>query len=178
MPKGQWMREHTNADERWIPEDQYQFICSLVPILCVDLLPLIASSDNFGLIERDDYKGRRGLNLVGGGVLIDESLEDAVHRHLAATLGNDVWLEPGSLSLVGVYQYARTTDVELPHDPRKNAVSITYTGIMHGNPQPAGEAHSFHIFEIGSPPGLDTFGFGQGHVVYDGLKTVATHLQR
>lgn len=171
------MREHTNADKRWIPEAQYQLVCSLVPILCVDLLPRLASSDQFGLIERDDYKGQRGLNLVGGGVLIDEPLEDAVNRHLTATLGNNVWIAPGTLTLVGVYQYSRQIDPERPHDPRKNAVSVTYTADICGHPKSGGEAYRFHTFKINSPPTLDKFGFGQGTVVYDGLRTLVCHAQ-
>ncbi len=164
------MLNHTNAGDRWIPEDQYRLVCSLVPILCVDLLPRISDSNSFGLIERDDYRGRRGLNLIGGGVLIDEPLEDAVRRHLNATLSDDVGIVTGTLRLVGIYQYSREVDIDQPHDPRKNAVSVTYTGQMYGTPRPSGEAHQFHIFEIDSPPSLNAFGFGQGSVVYDGLR--------
>lgn len=164
------MLEHTNAGDRWIPKDKYKLVCSLVPILCVDLLPILPESNTFGLIERDDYKGRRGFNLVGGAVLIDEPLEEAVMRHLTVTLGGKVQLDASTLNLVGVYQYIRESDSTRPHDPRKNAVSVTYAGRISGSPEAAGEAYAFHSFEIDNPPPLDAFGFGQGHVVYDALK--------
>ncbi|GAA2230103.1 DUF4916 domain-containing protein [Streptomyces indiaensis] len=163
------MQEHTNAGDRWIPEEDYHFICARVPILCVDLLPVIAGTSRFGLIKRNTYNGGRGLNLVGGGVLLDESLVEAVDRHVSATLGSAVSVDMASLALVGVYQYYRQPRPGELHDPRKNAVSITYAGIINGEPRAAGEALSFHTFELGSPPAPSTFGFGQGKVAYEAL---------
>jgi ADP-ribose pyrophosphatase YjhB (NUDIX family) len=166
--------EHTNAGDRWIPGTEYQFICSRVPIVCVDLLPLIGQTGKFGLIERDTYNGGRGLNLVGGAVLLDESLPDALERHVRATLGESVSLDSDSLDLVGVYQYYKQAKPGQLHDPRKNAVSVTYIGIIWGEAQPSGEAHTFQTFELDAPPTLDTFGFGQGPVVYGALARLTT----
>ncbi|GGW55484.1 NUDIX hydrolase [Streptomyces xantholiticus] len=163
------MQEHTNAGDRWIPEEDYQFICARVPILCVDLLPVIGGTGRFGLIERDTYDGGRGLNLVGGGVLLDESLVEAVERHVGATLGGAVSVDVASLVLVGVYQYYRQARPGELHDPRKNAVSVTYAGSVEGEACASGEALSFHTFELGLPPGLSSFGFGQGKVAYEAL---------
>lgn len=166
------MREYTNAGERWIPDTDYLFICSRVPILCVDLLPVIAGTDTFGLIERDTYDGKRGLNLIGGAVLLDEPLPEALERHVAVTLGESISLELASLTLVGVYQYYREARPGELHDPRKNAVSISYTGLVRGEVRPAGEAHAFYTFKLDEAPPLEAFGFGQGRVVYDGLASL------
>jgi len=163
------MREHTNADDRWVPDAEYKLICSRVPILCVDVLPVLAGTGRFGLIERDTYDGGRGLNLVGGGVLLDEPLTEALERHVRATLGDAAELRLDSLALVGVYQYFKVARPGQLHDPRKNAVSVTYTGTIDGEPKPSGEAHVFHTFELNHPPALTEFGFGQGSVVYDAL---------
>lgn len=167
------MREHTNADDRWVPEADYQFICSKVPILCVDLLPVLADTGRFGLIERYTYSGGHGLNLVGGGVLLDESLTEALSRHVHATLGEGIELLLDSLALVGVYQYFKVARPGHLHDPRKNAVSITYTGVLRGEPVPSGEAYAFHTFDLDQPPTLQEFGFGQGAVVRDGLAALS-----
>ena len=166
------MIDHTRAGDRWIPDTEYKYICSKVPILCVDLLPLISTSGKFGLIERDTYDGKRGLNLVGGGVLIDETIHEALERHLLVTLGDQIQLCTDSLTLVGVYQYFRDMRPGQLHDPRKNAVSLTYTGAVEGEANSAGEAHAFHLFDIDAPPKLDEYGFGQGKVVYDALETL------
>jgi ADP-ribose pyrophosphatase YjhB (NUDIX family) len=163
------MLEHTNAGDRWIPEDEYRVICSRVPILCVDLLPVIKGTDTFGLIERDTYGGGRGLCLVGGAVLLDEPLHEAVERHVLATLGADACLERESVVLVDIYQYYVEARPGQLHDPRKNAVAVTYTGVLSGALEAAGEAHALHTFTLDKPPALQAFGFGQGRVVCEAL---------
>ncbi len=164
------MSDGTGAGDRWIPEQQYQQICSSVPIVCVDLLPLLPDGASFGLIERDTYDGRRGLNLVGGSVLIDETLVEALQRHVRTTLGPNARLELDTVSFVGTYQYFRDRRPGELHDPRKNAVSLTYAGVVGGDVRAEGEALAFHTFDLATPPPLDRFGFGQGVVVYDGLQ--------
>jgi ADP-ribose pyrophosphatase YjhB (NUDIX family) len=161
------MREHTMADDQWIPEDEYQRICARVPIVCVDLLPIVEGG--FGLIRRDTYSGMMGLNLIGGSVLIDEPLEGALKRHVLATLGPKASLLTATLVQVGVYQYFRDKRVGKLHDPRKNAVSITYVGEVIGDFIASGEAHEFCIYPLEEPPPLPDFGFGQGVVAYDCL---------
>lgn len=163
------MLDHTNAGDRWIPEAEYQFICSMVPIVCVDILPLIGDTGLFGLIERNTYNGGIGLTLVGGAVLLDEPLPEAVTRHVQATLGENSILLSESLHLYGVYQYYKEARPGELHDPRKNAIALTYTGIVEGELAAQGEAHALRTFPTSAPPGLEAFGFGQGPVIYDGL---------
>ncbi|WP_132126053.1 DUF4916 domain-containing protein [Actinocrispum wychmicini] len=164
------MREYMNAGDAWLSDEEYQFVSSRVPILCVDLLPIVDGGQKFGLILRDIPGGRRGLNLIGGRVLIDEHLHEALERHVQATLGENAELREETLVLVGVYQYFRELTRGALHDPRKNAVSITYAGEVCGTIIPQGEAYGFQTFEIDSPPPGQDFGFGQGSVVYDALK--------
>jgi hypothetical protein len=166
------MRDHTGAGDRWIPETDYRFICSHVPIVCVDLLPVLADSGRFGLIERDTYDGGRGLCLIGGAVLLDEPLHEALERHVRVTLGENVVLQLASLHIVGVYQYFKHKRPGQLHDPRKNAVAITYVGTISGDVRPLGEAHKFETFEQAWPPDASVFGFGQGKVVSDALAAV------
>jgi hypothetical protein len=168
------VRHHTNADDRWIPEEEYQLICSRVPILCVDLLSIVDNGGHFGLIERDTYGGKRGLNLIGGSVLLDEPIPDALDRHLRASLGRGANLDHKSVRFVGVYQYYKEAREGQLHDPRKNAVSLTYSGKVSGPLSPAGEALAFHKFPVTRPPGIESFGFGQGPVVYDGLALITS----
>jgi ADP-ribose pyrophosphatase YjhB (NUDIX family) len=163
------MLEHTQAGDRWIPEPEYRFICDRVPILCVDVLPLVENGRRFALIRRETYDGGTGLNLVGGGVLLDEPLDEALRRHLRATLGESVELELETLRMVGVYQYFRDEREGQLHDPRKNAVSVTYSAGVSGRLEACGEALDVCVFDTATPPPLTDFGFGQGSVVYDAL---------
>jgi ADP-ribose pyrophosphatase YjhB (NUDIX family) len=166
------MHEVTDRGAGKLPEADYLFVCDRVPILCVDILPVISGGNSFGLIERDTPDGTRGLCLVGGRVYLDESLPDALMRHFHGTLGDNVSLELASLNLVGVYQYYKKRRPGQLHDPRKNAVSVTYTGVMRGEAEPKGEAHGFHVFTLDDVPKLEEFGFDQGRVVHDGLATL------
>lgn len=162
------MLEHTLAGDRWIPPDEYRAICARVPILCVDLLPVLAGQGRGVVVRRDTYDGRSGLALIGGAVLIDEPLEDAVRRHVRATLGSGVRLVDRPTQ-VGIYQYVRGKDLEVPHDPTKNAASVTYVGEVEGTVAANGEAHELVTFPLDEPPPLTEFGFGHGLVTFDCL---------
>ena len=65
------------------------------------------------------------LCLVGGRVLHAEPLENAVRRHLRATLGSGIEVDPATLRPVGVIEYFSQTGIGEFHDPRKHAVSVT-----------------------------------------------------
>jgi ADP-ribose pyrophosphatase YjhB (NUDIX family) len=172
------MLEHTHAGDRWIPEEEYRFICDRVPILCVDLLPMVDGGRKFALIRRETYGGATGLNLVGGGVLLDEPLTDALARHLRATLGGSAHLQSDTLRTVGIYQYFREKRAGELHDPRKNAVSISYSATVSGELEPQGEALDVSLFDTTAPPPLEEFGFGQGRVVYDALAQLTGNAPR
>jgi ADP-ribose pyrophosphatase YjhB (NUDIX family) len=158
------------ASDRWIPDELYQQIQRSVPIVCVDLLPLSADLTSIGLILRDTYDGNQGLCLVGGAILFDEHIQEALARHLRATLGASVELDAESLRFESVYQYFVTPRTNELHDPRKHAVALVYSGVVHGQAAPAGEAHSFQYYRLDALPRADAFGFGQDQVVHDILK--------
>lgn len=164
------------AGDRWIPEEDYQQIVSRVPITCVDLLPIMDDEGKFGLIRRKTYNGGHGLCLVGGAVIIDETLDEALDRHVRATLGPDVCLDLGSLELVGIYQYFKNRTDQQLHDPRKNAIAITYTGRISGKIETEGEAEEFRTFQLSEPPPHGDFGFGQGAVAYDALAKLGARI--
>jgi ADP-ribose pyrophosphatase YjhB (NUDIX family) len=152
----------------WLTDDEYRRVREIVPIVCVDVLPWRdgAAGREIGLITRAGDRGRPALSLVGGRVRRDETLEDAVRRHVTETLGTAVSYDPLDMSRpMGVFEYfpdrARGPFV----DPSKHAVAMTYTARLSGEPQPAGEARSFEWFAAADPPPTDRFGFGHGEVV-------------
>jgi hypothetical protein len=76
-----------------------------------------------------------------------------------------------TLELGAVIEYFTEPGLGEFCDPRKHAVSLTYSAECEctGAPEARGEAHEFGWFGIGQLPGLD-FGFGQGEVVARVLK--------
>lgn len=150
---------------RWLSPDDYSFVRERVPIVCVDvLLSPRGRSSMVGLIRRETYDGGSGWCLVGGRVLRDEHLGAAVGRHVAATLGAGLRLDPATLEMRAVAEYFTEPGAGELHDPRKHAVALTYTAECEGSPVPAGEAFDFRWFGIGELCDVD-FGFGQGAVV-------------
>jgi len=154
------------AGSRWIPEDEYALITSRVPIACVDLLLLSCDEGpRIGLILRETPGGSRGWCLVGGAVLINESIESAIRRHLKVTLGKAVALRADTLRFSAVIEYFSQLRMGEFHDPRKHAIALTYSAACVGTPRPAGEALDFSWFALDQLPAGDEFGFGQDRVV-------------
>jgi ADP-ribose pyrophosphatase YjhB (NUDIX family) len=159
--------DRIGSGDRWIPEDEYLAIARRVPILCVDVLPVRTKPDPaIGLIFRETYDdGGRGWCLVGGAVLHNEPLRDAVQRHVSTTLGEEVFLQESTLVLVDVVQYFSEPNIGEFYDPRKHAVALTYIAELNGPVMPKGEALGFQWFTIEELPEPSSFGFGQEKVV-------------
>lgn len=153
------------AGDQWIPEAEYKFILSRVPILCVDFIPLsYDSSPMIGLIRRETYNDGQGWCLVGGAVLRNERLLAAVERHLQATLGDEANIDIGTLHLLDIIEYFTTPGLGQFYDPRKHSVAPTFFGRCSGLFQPRGEALEFRWFQLDELP-MNQFGFGQQEVV-------------
>lgn len=136
-----------------------------VPIVCVDILMSRKSEPSkVGLIYRTTFNGGFGWCLVGGAVLRDEPLLDAVDRHVKSTLGPDIELDRSTLRLCTVIEYFSHPHLGEFHDPRKHAIALTYSGIGDGTANPIGEALQFDWFDANRLADVE-FGFGQGEVV-------------
>jgi ADP-ribose pyrophosphatase YjhB (NUDIX family) len=160
-------RDSIDAREQWLPEEQYAFIVAHMPILCVDLILLSDDKQpRIGLIERATPDGGTGWCLVGGRVTHDEPLTAAVSRHLRVTLGTEISVDRGTLCQVGVIEYFSDKRAGEFHDPRKHAVSVTYSGRCSGTPraQEGTEAIDF-AWHTKEQLTAVRFGFGQDKVV-------------
>lgn len=160
------------AGDRWIPDKEYEFIRASVPIVCVDVLLSPCDSPKLiGLIERTTYDGGFGWCLIGGAVLHNESLPDAVDRHVRATLGVNIKALRSTMRLGTVIEYFSEPRLGDFYDPRKHAVALTYAAAceFNGKPEVSGEAIDFRWFGIDDLPDIN-FGFGQGEVVARVLK--------
>jgi ADP-ribose pyrophosphatase YjhB (NUDIX family) len=156
------------AHHQWLAQEQYDFIVARVPILCVDLIAFAddGESRQVGLINRAVPEGGTGWCLVGGRVLRDEPLENAVRRHLRATLGSGIEVDPATLRPAGVIEYFSQTGIGEFCDPRKHAVSVTYAGRCTGQAQVQqdGEATDFRWYSPEQLPDL-RFGCGQDKII-------------
>ncbi len=146
-----------------LPEDEWRFVQGSVPIACVDVVVWRGSPSaggrDVGLILRDTpHEGQRWC-LVGGRLLLDERLVDAVRRQVRDTLGTeplDVAPQP-----LHVAEYSRTATPG-PHDPRQHAIGMTWAVRLRGTPAPRGEGRDFRWFPEDDLPEL---GFGQQEVL-------------
>jgi ADP-ribose pyrophosphatase YjhB (NUDIX family) len=155
------------AGDRWIPEEEYELIRARVPILCVDVL--LSPDDDprqVALIRRATYDGRDGWCLIGGAVLRNEHLVEAVERHVRSTLGNGVRVDRSTLELGTVIEYFTERRAGEFYDPRKHAVALTYSASCEciGEPEVLGEAIEFGWFKLDQLAEVN-FGFGQGDAV-------------
>jgi hypothetical protein len=158
-------------DSRWIPDADWARIQHQVPIACVDVLPVRpgdapgAAILEVGLIHRLTPDPGPRWCLVGGRILFEETLAEALERQVLVTLGP----EAHARSLTGdhplyVAQYAPTPRPGFERDPRQHAIGLTYAAFLEGTVRPTGEALDFRWFSTDSLGSVE-FGFGQGAVV-------------
>jgi ADP-ribose pyrophosphatase YjhB (NUDIX family) len=158
---------------RWFPPDEWKQLQSVIPITCVDVLPVRYSKKgreagvpDVGLIFRDTpHQGGRWC-LIGGRLCYGESLRGALRRQVRETLGKKVRpvLETREMPLV-VAEYAPSGRSPFALDPRQHSVGLTYAVEIRGLPVPTGEAIRFRWFEIEGLPSRGDFGFDQDRVV-------------
>jgi ADP-ribose pyrophosphatase YjhB (NUDIX family) len=168
-------RSRPMNDPRWLSEPDWVRIQHQIPIACVDVLPVrpadasSAAVREVGLIYRGTPDAGDRWCLIGGRMLFEESLTEALARHVRTTIGREVQAR----SLTGdqplyVAQYAPTQRPGFERDPRQHAIGLTYAAVVEGPEDPQGEALDFRWFSVDSLDGVE-FGFGQGHVVLECL---------
>ena len=160
------------AKRVWLDAADWKRTQKSVPIACVDVLPLRVSGsdaglvDAVGLIRRDTpHQGRRWC-LVGGRLLRNETLTEAVARQVRETLGRGVRFDiEAAAQPAYVAQYFTFVRHIGCRDPRQHAVAMTFCVAIKGTPVPQGEAESFEWHAPTRLPPADEFGFDQDRVV-------------
>jgi ADP-ribose pyrophosphatase YjhB (NUDIX family) len=81
------------SDPRWLPEDDLHVVRGQVPMVYVEAVPVrvdhLGRIEKVGLLLRAGSDGRISRAVVSGRVLFNESLRDALWRHLSKDLGPD-----------------------------------------------------------------------------------------
>ena len=161
---------------RWLSPEEYKRVQETVPIVCVDIVPLRrkgGTPESIGLILRDTPSQGRRWCLVGGRVLRDETLTDAVARHLRHTLGDRIrfGLDPDAQPIYVAQYFTSRTPPGLI-DPRQHSVAMTYCIDIEGPVKAQGEAHEFNWFDPQRLPAPAEFGFEQDRVLDECLRRI------
>lgn len=156
----------------WLADDEWERVQRAVPIVCVDVLAVKHTGERasrvaaVGLILRETPHQARRWCLIGGRVLHDEALEEAITRQLRDTLGSTIEFSlPDAQRPLYVAQYLPTQRGRFPHDPRKHAVALTYCVEIAGAIAPQNEALDFAWYSPDRLPPRAQFGFEQDRVV-------------
>jgi len=159
-------------DDRRLGPADWAWVQKRIPIVCADVLPIrFGSKTSFevqrvGLILRETGRGGVGWCLIGGRVLLGESLAATIRRQVKEALGNKVRLTLDSdVNPLHVAQYSPSGKLPFCLDPRKHTIGLTYAVQIHGIPLPRGEAIRFEWFEVRHLPHAREFGFEQHKIV-------------
>ena len=158
----------------FIPQPEYDRVRELVPIACVDLLPVQAGREGNEclLIRRSERGARDGWALIGGRIEIDESIGDAAARHLTETLGQSARIggdvDWGTPDAVAEYSRGDGTGQTGTFDPEQHSIALTYRIRIEVPDSRSGEAPEAHgealearWFPAAAIPGPDSVVFGQ-----------------
>jgi ADP-ribose pyrophosphatase YjhB (NUDIX family) len=129
----------------WLSEDELGAVRGQVPMVYVEAVPVRV--DHLGRIEKVGVLLRAGADgtisraVVSGRVLFNESLRDALWRHLSKDLGPDAApnLPPGVAPFT-VAEYFPDPDRSSFYDPRQHAVALGYVVPCDGECAPAQDA--------------------------------------
>ncbi len=151
------------AELAWLSDDDWHRAQRLLPIVCVDVLPVRAAGiPEVGLILRQTPHQGLAWCLVGGRLRMGEVVADAARRELRSALGVQDVGHLGRPDLV--VEYPKQAAGPGPHDPRKHAVALTFVVPLDAVTTAQGEAYDFRWYHVDDLPDM---GFGQEEVVAD-----------
>lgn len=158
-----------SASEQRVSDELWHTIQQSVPIACVDIVPyrvLQNGTTQLGLILRETPQQGQRWCIVGGRLLIDEPVSDAVHRELAEAFVGGLALVRPELPTPLIVEFFRDHRPGFPIDTRQHALSLTHVlHVSDSAPQVQGlEALDFRWFsfaELETGPASQLMGFGQ-----------------
>jgi len=154
----------------WLEAEDWKWVQDTVPVVCVDAAPLRVDAageiQRIGLIFRETPHQGRKWCMVGGRVFRNESLAEAMGRHLRETLGDALrfQIRPDEQPLYVSQYFTHQREVGTL-DPRQHAVAMNYCVAVEGDVSAAGEALDFGWFSPSELPPSEEFGFGQDLVL-------------
>lgn len=155
------------TQEGLIKPEIYKLVTDLVPISCVDIIPVRTINDSFavGVIVRKTGHEAGKIAIIGGGIRKDESIDRAIMRHLNKDLqinNYDLYeSHKNSNQPFFVQQYFhKTKSQDTGYDPTKHAIALNYLIIISEEPKPKNEANKFLWIKEGKIPKETAFNHG------------------
>jgi len=162
------MPEIPTHGPEWIDDAEYHRIQTLIPIVCIDVLPVRMAGTQVaevGLIFRPTPQGQRWCT-VGGRLRHGETFAEAIRRELLGALGPDIRFDlPADPRPQYVQPYYTVPQATGGYDSRKHSIGLSWAVPITGTVRPDGEALHFEWFAPGQLPGPDKFGFQQDRLI-------------
>ncbi len=158
----------------WLSDQAWQAVQQKLPICCVDVLLTKRARSGIsavGLIHRHTpHQGCRWC-LIGGRLLLNESLKAAIARQVRETLGAQAQcvLDSTAQPLLLMEYFSVRRERSL-FDPRQHAIAVVFSARVRGPIKAQGEALDFRWFDLQRLPSAASFGFGQQKVVAECIR--------
>ncbi len=129
----------------WLEEQTLEAVRGQVPMVYVEAVPVrvdhLGQVTKVGLLLRAQHDGTISRAVVSGRVLYNESVRDALWRHLSKDLGNNAEPNiPPAVAPFTVAEYFPEPDRSGFHDPRHHAVALGFIVPCDGECEPAQDA--------------------------------------
>lgn len=166
----------------WLGEDDLAFVRDRVPIVYVEAVPVrldhLGHVEKVGMLLRQMPDGLVSRAVVGGRVLINEPIRDALWRHLTKDLGPECDPQlPASATPFSVLEYFPKPVRQGYTDARQHAVALAYIVPCNGTPEPSAEMLDFSwldVRDVTSPAVMEEMSDGHRKLVQLAL----AHVQR
>jgi ADP-ribose pyrophosphatase YjhB (NUDIX family) len=161
------------TDPGWLSDDTLESVRGQVPILYVEAVPVrvdhLGRITKVGLLLRAQPDGAVSRAVVSGRVLRNETLRDALWRHLSKDLGPDAAPNiPPGVAPFTVAEYFPEPGRSGFHDPRHHAVALGYVVPCDGDCEPAQDALDLAWLspaEAVDPQIMEEMSSGHGRIV-------------
>lgn len=162
----------------YVSDKLYKTITDSIPIVCVDMIPVRKVDEEWelGVITRATGLEKGKLAIIGGRVQHNESLNDAIYRHLGDSLdiSHFSFTQHNSIEKpFRVHQYFHQLSAQslVGFDPSKHAVALTYMISITEEPAPRDEASAYHWIRSDQTHG--NFGYNQDQVIESAFNLLA-----
>lgn len=134
----------------YVSDELYNQVTASFPIVCIDVIPYDPKTNRIGVIIRATGKESGKMAVIGGRIQKNESIKQAISRHLATDLQlEEFTFYKGNTEARPFYiqQYVHgdtATNSFTAYDPSKHSIGLTYIIHITDMPKPTSEAAAFH----------------------------------
>ncbi len=143
-----------------LTDPAYELIATCVPFVCVDIIPVRAKQ--IGIISRATGSERGKPAILGGRVHKNETISDAISRHLLDSFGSGVFkYHEGNSESHPFYvqQFLHGSSAKPPYgyDPTKHSVTMVYLVTIEEPMHVRNEASDFRWVSSGDLPDASAY---------------------